>query len=93
MMFSATLDASSSVTQGLHSSQNRGASRAGVEKFAGDAAALEGKLVAARLMRNSQIGTGLAPFLAMGLDAAAADAVVCEQMGEFMAKRALNLGG
>ena len=29
----------------------------------------------------------------MGLDAAAADAVVGKQMGEFMAERALNLGG
>jgi hypothetical protein len=93
IVFAAAFDAGGGVAEGLHAGENGRALWTGVEKFPGDSAALEGKVVAARFMRDSQIGTGFAPFLAMGLDAAAADAVVCEQMGEFMAERALNLGG
>jgi hypothetical protein len=93
IVFAAAFDAGGGVAEGLHAGENGRALGTGVEEFAGDAAALEGKLVAARLMRNSQIGTGFAPFLAMGLDAAAADAVVGKKVGEFMAECALNLGG
>jgi hypothetical protein len=44
-------------------------------------------------MRNAEIGAGFAPFLAMGLDAAAANAVLREKVGEFVPESALHLGG
>jgi hypothetical protein len=92
-VLAAAFDAGGSVAEGLHSGHNRGAFRAGVEKFTRDAAALEGEFVAAGFVRDAQIGTGFAPFLAMGFYAAAADSVLCKEVGKFMPERALHLGG
>jgi hypothetical protein len=80
------------MAEGLHAGENSRALGTGVEEFAGDATPFEGKFVAAGLVGNSQVGAGFAPLLAMGLDAAAADAVLRQKVREFMAERALHLG-
>jgi hypothetical protein len=93
IVFAAAFDAGGRLAERLHARHNRRTLGAGVKKFARDAAAFEGELMAARFVGNPQVSTGLAPLLPMGLDATAADAVMGEQMGEFVAERALNLGG
>ena len=93
IVLAAAFDTGSGVAEGLHAGHYRGAFRAGVEKFACDAAAFEREFVAAGLVWDAKIRAGFAPFLAVGLDSAAADSVLREEVGEFMTERALDLGG
>ena len=75
-----------------HAGERGAAFTAGVEVSPFKTDALERKIMTAGFVRDAEIPAGSAPFGAVRRNLAATRPMLREKMGQFMAKRSLNLG-
>lgn len=87
----AALEAGDVPLHGPDPGKSGAAFSAGVKESAFEADPFQRKVMAARFVRYSEIGAGLAPFEAVRSDLPAAGAMLRQKVSKFMAQRALHL--
>ncbi len=89
----AAAQAGGSASEGTDAFEFGFAVGAEVDVFDGDLASWQGEVVAAGFIGETEVGTGALPLRAMGGDAAFTDAVLGNEVGQFVEERTFDLVG